>query len=192
MSTVFKTAFPFNMFHGGVPLNLVVAFMVSCILYRYTRKIPYDKGVFCFILIHTVLSAFYKNFSDNQFMFYEIINLYNMCTYEMYISNWKTKVTSKQPTSKQPTWLNIEIKHGGNQNIPEFADGKSIHFEMSETKTINDLKKEIELKVKNAPKENQSLHSTIFGESYHNHVKLGDISVHSLNTLQLFIVLRDY
>ena len=63
---------------------------------------------------------------------------------------------------------------------------------MSETKTINDLKKEIELKVKNAPKENQSLHSTIFGESYHNHVKLGDISVHSLNTLQLFIVLRDY
>jgi len=119
-----------------------------------------------------------------------------MCTYEMYLSNWNTEVTNDRSTSNQPRWLKIKIKHGGNQDIPELADGKSIHFEMSETKTINDLKKEIELKVKNAPKEKQSLRGsagpTIFGESYNNNVRLGDITIHSLNTLHLFIELKNY
>ena len=195
MQRIFKTLFPFNMFSVGVPFNLVVAFMFSCIFYIYTTKIRYDKGVLCFILIHTILSAFYKNLSETQFMFYEIINLYNMmCVYEMYLSNlgnWKKiKELSLHKLNKPVKWLNIEIKHGGNQDIPEFEEGKSIHIEMSETKTIKDIKNEIELTVKNAPAENQSLHSAIFGESYENHVRLGDIPVHSQDTLQLFIVLK--
>jgi len=185
------------MFSDGVPFNLVVAFMFSCIFYIYTTKIRYDNGVVCFILIHAILGTFYKNLSENQFMFYEILNLYNMvCVYEMYLSSIenckKIKELSLPKLNKPVKWLNIEIKHGGNQDIPEFEEGKTIHFEMSETKTIKDIKNEVELKVKNAPTENQSLRSTIFGESYGNHVRLGDIPFHHRNTLQLFIVIKNY
>jgi len=129
-------------------------------------------------------------------MFYEIVNLCNMmCTYEMYLineNNWKKFLELRNRQSADIKWLNIEIKHGGNQDIPEFLDGKSIIFKMSETKTIKDLKNEIELKIKYAPTENQILRSRIFGDILDNCVRLGDIPLHPRSIMKLFIVIKNY
>ena len=52
-----------------------------------------------------------------------------MCVYELYLSNlgnWnKIKELSLHKLNKPVKWLNIEIKHGGNQDIPEFERGKN-------------------------------------------------------------------
>ena len=121
----FKTLFPFNMFSNGIPYNLVVAFMFTCMFYRYLMDVRMDKGAICLTGLHLLLVSSYANISETNFMFYEIMILFTLTsTYEMFITviNNGKKIKDLINYSRL-TGPNANTRHNTGQ--PKEAPGES-------------------------------------------------------------------
>lgn len=213
---IFKRLFPFNMFSNGVPFNIIISVLFTCMFYRYLKD-SRGAGAICLFGVHLMLLAFYENISEFHFMFYEILVLFTLTfTYEIYIAtifNGK-KIKKMQDQAKAKAkeqaqakikeqvqarakaqakaqanaeWLNFEIKHGGTQNIPEFLDGKSLKICMYFQKTIKDLKFELSEKISHNPNPKHIiLRTKTFGKILADETKLKDAP------LILFIAIPGY
>jgi|SaaInlStandDraft_1057018.scaffolds.fasta_scaffold33229_4 hypothetical protein len=83
----------------------------------------------------------------------------------------------------------VEIRHGGNQGIPELSNGKNICFELHESKNIKDVKNEIIKKIKFSS--NAILLPSVFGDELPDNFILRWITDES-NICKLFIVIPNY
>lgn len=195
---IFKRLFPFNMFSNGVPFNIIISVLFTCMFYRYLKD-RRGAGAICLFGVHLMLLAFYENISEFHFMFYEILVLFTLTfTYEIYIATIfngkkikkmqdqaKAKIKEQVQAKANAEWLNFEIKHGGTQNIPEFLDGKSLKICMYFQKTIKDLKFELSEKISYNPK-HIILRTKTFGKILADETKLKDAP------LILFIAIPGY
>ena len=125
---------------------------------------------------------------------------YGLCMLMMYwIENY---VSSNQP----PIYLkmvNVIVRHGGNQDIPEFKDGKSMRVMMNINSSILCLKEYLAARIKNVKPEHIKLKTAVFGRDlddkatleqawkWQNNRNLSkDINV--IENLPLFIVIPGY
>jgi len=139
-------------------------------------------------------------------MFAEILILHAMCfVYEMYIlnrdnrkklfsfgtilfgkNNYVKKDVDFEDNSEDNS-ICFEIRHGGNQDIPELKDGNSVEITIMKNLTIGDLKKEIENRVKYATPDSQILRTGTFGTKLDDDLILSDCQVKVL-----FITILNY
>ena len=193
--------FKSTLFPNGIPLNIINGSIITIILYMYISNNTLNFIQKMYMVAHYMIFMNYFMFTVYNYILFEMFILFNMMViypffnkklknFSKDIEEMNRVVSMTDDDNDDNDWIKIKIKHTGNQEITEFLDNKFIIIEMSKTKTIYDLKEEINSKVKCADINSQILYKQMYGNRIKNNVKLGEIT--SGNELTLYIVILSY